>query len=150
MQKTLTDNRFFNHLRHLHLIEKLLIQGVFVVAVLVIAQVWINSETVQLISYMPPFGFAFLAIITYLIQPLIIGVLNIVLIQLLYKTRGWQVGFWLNGIFLVLLFTSVNLVMQTTTDLSFTSITVIDLVLLSFPFGVLARFSNGGWKKPIN
>jgi hypothetical protein len=27
---------------------------------------------------------------------------------------------------------------------------VIDLVALSIPFGFLARFSNGGWKKPID
>ena len=66
------------------------------------------------------------------------------------EPKGWQVGFWLNGIFLLLTFSTVNLVLQTTLKLSFTVVAVIDIVLLAFPFGCIARFSNGGWKKPIN
>ena len=101
-------------------------------------------------SYMPPLGFAFLLAITYFAQPIILGAVNIALINSLHKTRGWQVGFWLNGIFLLLAFSTLNLVLQVTFKLQFApTIAIIDL-LLSFPFGCLARFSNGGWTKPID
>jgi hypothetical protein len=87
----------------------------------------------------------------YGIQPLVIGAINIVVINILYKTKGWQVDFWLNGIFLLLTFTTVNLLLETVWDLQFApSIALIDILLLSFPFGCIARFSNGGWKKPID
>jgi len=89
--------------------------------------------------------------ITYGIQPLIIGVLNILIINVLYKTRGWQVGFWLNGIFLLLAFSTINLVLQTSLGLPLVPyVALIDILVLSFPFGCLARFSNSGWKKPID
>ena len=58
--------------------------------------------------------------------------------------------FWLNGIFLLLTFSTVNIVLQTTLNLSFTFVAVIDIVMLAVPSGCIARFSNGGWKKPIN
>jgi hypothetical protein len=100
---------------------------------------------------MPPLGFFFLMTITYGIQPLIIGVLNILIINVLYKTRGWQVGFWLNGIFLLLAFSTINLMLQTSLNVPFAPyVALIDILVLSFPFGCLARFSNGGWKKPID
>ena len=101
-------------------------------------------------SYMPPIGFSLLMVITYLVQPILIGVLNIFIINTLYKTKGWQVGFWLNGIFLLLTFSTINLVLQTSLNLSFTYTATIDIVLLAFPLGCIARFSNGGWKKPLN
>ncbi len=100
-------------------------------------------------SYMPPIGSVILMIITYLIQPIAIGILNIFIINTLYKTKGWQVGFWLNGIFLLLTFSTINLVLQTALNLPFTYVAIIDIVLLALPFGCIARFSNGGWKKPI-
>jgi hypothetical protein len=101
-------------------------------------------------NYLPPLGFAFFIVIAYLVQPLILGVTNIALINSLHKTRGWQVGFWLNGLFLLLAFSTLNLVLRVTFNLPFLpSIAIIDL-LLAFPFGCLARFSNGGWTKPID
>ena len=132
------------------MVEKLLIQGLILAVALVIIQAWVDSARDGFMSYLPPMGFVFLMIITYLIQPIIIGVLNIALINTLHKTKGWQVGFWLNGIFLLLTFSTINVVLQTTLNLSFTSTAIIDIVLLAFPFGCIARFSNGGWKKPIN
>ena len=100
--------------------------------------------------YMPPIGLAFFLAAEFFAQPLIIGVVNIALINGLYHTKGWQVGFWLNGIFLLLVFATLNMVLQTTFSLPFLpTVAVIDL-LLSIPFGAIARFSNGGWKKPID
>jgi hypothetical protein len=132
------------------LIEKLLIQGLILAIVLVIIQVWLDGARTSFMSYMPPIGFAFYGVTAYLIQPIIVGVLNIFLINTLYGTKGWQVGFWLNGIFLLLIFSTLNLLMQTTLQLSFAYIAAIDIVVLSFPFGCIARFSNSGWKKPID
>ncbi len=146
----LSDNKVFNHLRNLRLIEKLFIQGFVVAVILIIIQVLLASFRESFMVYMPPLGFALLEAITYFVQPLIIGVINIIIINSLYKTKGWQVGFWLNGIFLLLAFSTLNLLLQTTFNLPFwPTIAVIDL-FLSLPFGYIARFSNGGWKKPID
>ena len=145
----LSNNKIFNHLKNLRLVEKLLIQGFIVAIILIIIQVLLANLRESFMVYMPPLGFAFLEAITYFVQPLIIGVINIIIINSLYKTKGWQVGFWLNGIFLLLAFSTLNLLIQTTFNLPFLpGIAIIDL-LLSLPFGCIARFSNGGWKKPI-
>jgi len=150
LQKTQSENKVLNHLRNLRLAEKLLLQGLISVIILIVIQTWFYSAQDSFMSYMPPLGFAFLLAITYFAQPLILGAVNIALINSLHKTRGWQVGFWLNGIFLLLAFSTLNLVLQVTFDLQFMpAIAIIDL-LLSFPFGCLARFSNGGWTKPID
>jgi len=146
----LTENRIVNHLRHLRSIEKLFIQGLILAIVLVIIQSQLDSSRLSLTMYMPPIGFAFLVVITYFVQPILLGVLNIFIINTLYKTKGWQVGIWLNGIFLFLTFSTVNLVLQTVLNVSFTSIAIIDIVLLALPFGCISRFSNGEWKKPID
>jgi hypothetical protein len=134
----------------MRLVEKLLIQGLILAIVLLVAQSQIDGARQSFMSYMPPIGFALLLFTTYMVQPLLVGVLNIALINTLYGTKGWQVGFWLNGIFLLLAFTTINIVLQTSLNLSFTSTAIIDVVLLALPFGCIARFSNGGWKKPIN
>jgi hypothetical protein len=150
LQKTLSDSKIFNHFKNLHLVEKLFIQGLIITVVLIIVQLWINDARDGFMSYIPPIGFAFLMAVTYFIQPLIIGVLNIMLINTLYKTKGWQVGFWLNGVFLLLTFSTLNLVLQTSFNLPFLPYTGLIDLLLSVPFGCIARFSNGGWKKPID
>jgi hypothetical protein len=130
--------------------EKLLIQGLVTVIILVVFQAWLDSAQTGFLSYLPPLGFAFFLAISYFAQPLVLGAANIALINTLHKTRGWQVGIWLNGLLLVLAFSTLNLVLQVTFNLAFLpTIAVIDL-LLSFPFGCLARFSNGGWNKPID
>ena len=143
-------NRIFNRLRNLRLIEKLLIQGLILSAILVCFQIWLESTRTSFMSYMAPIGFVFFLVVSYLIQPIAIGAINILLINLLYKTKGWQVGFWLNGVFLLLIFTTLNIVLQTSLGLPLNYVVAIDLLVLSFPFGCIARFSNGGWKKPIS
>jgi hypothetical protein len=145
----LTENKVFNHLRNLRLVEKLLIQGLILTVVLIIVQAQLDNSRQSFMSYMPPIGFALLIFTTYLVQPILLGILNIFIINTLFKTKGWQVGFWLNGIFLLLTFSTANLILQTALNLSFTYTAIIDVVALSIPFGCIARFSNGGWKKPI-
>lgn len=143
-------NKLCNRLQSLRLIEKLLLQGLTLAVILIAIQLALEGARDSFMTYMPPLGFFLLMFTTYLIQPIIVGVLNIFIINVLFGTKGWQVGFWLNGIFLLLAFSTANIVLQTALGLSFTFVAVIDVVVLAFPFGCIARFSNGGWKKPIN
>jgi len=147
--QTLSENKVINHFRNLRLIEKLLIQGLIVAILLIVIQVWLNDARNSFMAYMPPIGLALLMAVTYFVQPLLIGVLNIIIINRLYKTKGWQVGFWLNGIFLLLAFSTLNLLLQTVFQLPFLPAVAIIDILLALPFGAIARFSNDGWKKPI-
>ena len=111
MRRMLNDNKVINHFRHLWLVEKLFIQGLTVTIVLIIIQVWLNDAKEGFEPICRRRGHALLMVVTYFAQPLLIGVLNIVIINGLYKTKGWQVGFWLNGIFLLLTFTTINLLL---------------------------------------
>jgi hypothetical protein len=149
LQKTQTDKINFGHFRHSRLIAKLFIQGLILSVILIIVQAWLDSVNAGFIGFLPPIGFALLISVTYFAQPLILGVLNIVIINTLFKTKGWQVGFWLNGIFLLLTFTTINLLLELVFQLQFLPYVAAVDVLLSFPFGCIARFSNDGWKKPI-
>ncbi len=136
---------------NMRMIKKLFLQGLLLTIVLVVVQFGLDGAAVSFMSYMPPIGFALLMVLTYLIQPLLIGVINIIIINVLFKTRGWQVGFWVNGIFLLLAFTTINMLLKTLLTTQFTLvIALIDICVFSLPFGCIARFSNGGWKKPID
>jgi hypothetical protein len=145
------EEKLFKPVQGLPLLVKLVIQGLILAVVLSVFEVWLDGQTNAFLAYMPPIGMGFKIAIQYLIQPIVLGFLNIGLIHILYGLKGWQVGFWLNGIFLLLVFSTVNLLLETSFNLPFLPYTaVIDVVLLALPFGVIARFSNGGWKKPIN
>ena len=133
----------------MRLVERLFIQGLILAIILIVFKAWFDSAEQSFMSYMPPLGFAFLMAITYFAQPIVIGVINIALINALHKTKGWQVGFWLNGVFLLLAFSTINLILQVTFTLQFLPVIAIIDLLLALPFGCIARFSNGGWKKPI-
>lgn len=143
-------DRVAGRLKELHLIIKLFIQGLVLVVLLSLLQFYLESQRVGFMVYIPPIGFALFLVVTFLIQPIAIGALNIYLINVLYGTKGWQVGFWLNGVFLVLLYTTINLVLQTALNWSLGTTIAFTILLLALPFGCIARFSNGGWKKPIN
>jgi hypothetical protein len=150
LQKTLSDNKVINHFRKLRLVEKLFIQGVAITVLLIVVQVLLNDFADSITVYMPPIGFAMLMAVTYFAQPLLLGALNILMTNILYKTRGWQVGFWLNGFFLLLTFTTINVLLEMVFQLEFLPYVALIDLLLSFPLGCIARFSNGGWNKTIN
>jgi hypothetical protein len=95
---------------------------------------------------MPPIGFAFFLFISYGILPIIIGVLNIVLLHRFYNCDGWEIGFWLNGLFLTLAFSTITILIQTITGLPFFAIAIVELLILPYPFGILGKFSNRGQK----
>ena len=140
----------FNVLQGLSLWMKLLFQGVILTVLLIAVQVSLEGSRGGFMAFLPPLGFFFLMFATYLIQPIVIGVINIFIINVLYRTRGWQVGFWLNGIFLLLAFSTIKLFLETVLGVPFAVVAVLDIVVFALPFGCIARFSNGGWNKPIN
>ncbi len=130
---------------------RLLIHGLLIVCSLIILQTILDSAKDSFMMFLPPLGFVFFYMTTYIFGPLAIGAVNIIVIHRLFKLKGWQVGFWLNGIFLMLLFSTINMILQTVLNLPFAPyIAILDMFLLSLPFGLIARYSNGGWKKPID
>ena len=127
--------------------KKILIHGFLILATLVIIQLAIDASQNSLLLYMPPIGFAIFMLVTFVIQPIILGVLNIIVLHRLYDCEGWQLGFWLNGVFLLLVFSTINLLIQTMTGLPFVYTALPEVLLLFYPFGYLGKFSNRGCKK---
>jgi hypothetical protein len=137
--------------QHFNKIVRLLIHGLLTVCSLIILQMILDSAKDGFMQFLPPLGFALFYISTYIFGPIAIGAVNVIVIHRLFKLKGWQIGFWLNGLFLMLAFSTTNLVLQTVLGVSFAPyIALIDLLLLALPFGLIARYSNGGWKKPID
>ena len=134
----------------MHRIRKLsktnFIHGLAITIALVVAQLILDVFQISLLLFMPPIGFAFFLFISYGILPIIIGVLNIVLIHRFYNCDGWEIGFWLNGLFLTLTFSTITILIQTITGLPFFAIAIVELLILPYPFGILGKFSNRGQK----
>ena len=68
-------------LNTLRLWQKLLLQGLVTVIILIVFQAWLDSVQTGFLSYMAPLGFAFFLAITYFAQPLVLGAANIALIN---------------------------------------------------------------------
>jgi hypothetical protein len=62
--------------------------------------------------FLSPIGFGFFLVFSYIIQPIIVGALNVIILSRLYNTEGFQTSFWLNGLFLLLTFSTINLLIQ--------------------------------------
>src|SRR4030065_317540 len=118
---------------------------------LVIIQLMLDAYQNSLLLYMPPIGFALFLLISYGIQPIIVGVLNIIVMHRLYDCEGWQIGFWLNGFFLLLVFSTINLLLLTMAGLPFSLVVgIVEILLLSYPFGYLGKLQNRGGKDAIS
>jgi hypothetical protein len=127
--------------------KPIFIHGLAIILALVIIQLLLDSFQNSFLLFMPPLGFAFSLIIQYGIQPIAVGVLNIIILHRYYNWEDWQTGFWLNGLFLMLAFSTINLILQTITGLPFSPyIATLDIFILSYPFGYLGKFSNRGRK----
>jgi len=128
--------------------KQIFIHGLTILIPLVIIQLMLDVYQNSLLLYMPPIGFAFFLLTSYGIQPIIVGVLNIIVMHRLYDCEGWQIGFWLNGFFLLLVFSTINLLLQIMAGLPFSlGVGIVEILLLSYPFGYLGKFSNRGCKK---
>jgi hypothetical protein len=125
-----------------------LILGLAIVIPLVVIKLLLDVFQNAFLLYMPPIGFALYLLTSYGVQPLIVGVLNIVTLHRLYKCEGWQIGLWLSGFFLLLIFSTINLIIQTIAGVPFSIVLgVLEIFLLSYPFGYLGKFSNRGGRK---
>jgi hypothetical protein len=128
--------------------KPIFIHGLTLIVALVIIQLLLDAFQNSFLLYMPPIGFVLFLFIQYGIQSIIVGTLNVAVLHRLYKLEDWQTGFWLNGLFLLLTFTTINLILQTITGLPFSPyVALIDILILSYPFGYLGKFSNRGRKK---
>ena len=128
-----------------------LIHGLILVAALVIIQVLLDVFQNSFLLFMPPIGFAFFLFTQYGIQAIVVGTLNVSILRRYYRLEEWQTGFWLNGLFLLLVFSTITLLLQTITGLSFTPyIAIISLLVLPYPFGYIGKFSNRERKKQQN
>jgi len=129
----------------LKLSKQVLIHGLVIIIALVTIQLLLDVYLHVFLLYMPPIGFALLLITMFAIQPLILGVLNIIIMHRFYSCKGWQIGFWLNGFFLLIFFSTINLIIQTIVGVPFSLVIgIVEIFLLSYPFGYLGKFSNRG------
>jgi hypothetical protein len=127
--------------------KPIFIHGLILVVALVTIQLLLDGFQNSFLLFMPPLGFVFFLLIQYGIQPLAVGVLNIIILHRYYNWEDWQIGSWLNGLFLLLAFSTINLILQTITGLPFSPyIVAVDILVLSYPFGYLGKFSNRGRK----
>ena len=133
--------------RTLKLSKQVFIHGLIVIIALVTIQLLLDTFQNAFLLYMPPIGFAFFVLTMFGIQPIILGVLNIIVHHRLYNCEGWQIGFWLNGFFLLLFFSTINLLLETSAGIPFSlGVGIVEVLLLSYPFGYLGKFSNRGSK----
>ncbi len=138
-------------LRTLKLSKQVFIHGLVIIIALVTIQLLLDAYQKAFLIYMPPIGFAMFLVTMFIIQPIILGVLNIIVLHRLYNCEGWQIGFWLNGFFLLLFFSTINLLIQITAGTPFSlGIGIVEVFLLSYPFGYLGKFSNRGCKSQSN
>ena len=129
----------------LKLSKQVFIHGLIIIIALVAIQLLLDAYLHVFLLYMPPIGFALFLITMFGIQPLILGVTNILIMHRLYNCRGWQIGFWLNGFFLLIFFSTINLIIQTIVGVPFSlGVGIVEVFLLSYPFGYLGKFSNRG------
>jgi hypothetical protein len=129
----------------LKLSKQVFIHGLIIIIALVTIQLLLDAYLHVFLLYMPPIGFALFLITMFGIQPLILGVTNILIMHRLYNCGGWQIGFWLNGFFLLIFFSTINLLIQTIVGVPFSLVVgIVEVFLLSYPFGYLGKFSNRG------
>jgi hypothetical protein len=127
--------------------KQILIHGLILMIFLVAIQLVLDALQNVFLLFMPPIGFAMLILVMFGVQPVILGVLNIMVQHRFYKCEGWQIGFWLNGFFLVIIFSTINLIIQTMAGAPFSIVIgIAEIFLLAYPFGELGKFSNRGCK----
>jgi len=133
--------------RTFKLSKQVFIHGLAIIITLVSIQLLLDAFQNLFLLYMPPIGFALYIITMFAVQPIILGVLNIIVLHRFYNCEGWQIGFWLNGFFLLIFFSTINLLIQTTAGVPFSlGVGIVEVLLLSYPFGYLGKFSNRGCK----
>ena len=125
------------------------VHGLAIMVVLAVWQLLLLFWEKGFFLYNPPIGFALFVVVSYVIQPLIVGGLDVFVLTWLFRLEGCQTGAWLNGLFLLLAFTSINVVLQTVWGIGFSvQVAVVEVVLLAFPFGLLGKITRIGFREP--
>ncbi len=131
----------------LNLSKQVFVHGLVIMIALVTIQLLLDFFQNAFLLFMPPIGFAMFMLVMFGIQPIIMGILNIIMLHRIYHCEGWQIGFWLNGFFLMIVFSTINLLLQTSLGIPFSLVVgIVEVFLLSYPFGYLGKFSNRGTK----
>ena len=134
----------------LKLSKRTLFHGLAIVVSLVVIQLLLEASRNSFLLFMPPIGFALFLFTMFGIQPIIIGVINVTVLHRFYNCDGWQIGFWTNGFFLFIVFSTINLMIHTIAGAPFSLFVGIpEIFLLSYPFGYLGKFSNRGCETPL-
>jgi hypothetical protein len=129
-------------------IKQIFLHGLIIIIPLAIIQMLLDNYQNNFMVFLPPIGFGFFLVISYIIQPIIVGALNVIILSRLYNTEGFQTSFWLNGLFLLLTFSTINLLIQQYgACLSPFHSPSSKPSYYQSPFGYLGKFSNLGWKK---
>jgi hypothetical protein len=122
------------------------LHGFALVAALAVGQLLLVSWQVGFLLYNPPIGFAFFVVAWYVVQPLLVGALDVIVLSRLFELEGCQTGSWLTGIFLLLAFGAVNIAVKTVWGLPFSvELAAAEVVLLAFPFGLLGKLTRTGF-----
>jgi len=117
--------------------------GLVILAVLAVAQLLLDLYQVAFFTYNPPIGFAFFILAAYGVQPLLVGALNVAVTRALCEVEGWRTDFWIGGLFLMLLFMTINLLLLTVAHVpSSPAVAAVEILALAYPFGYLGKLSN--------
>jgi Na+-transporting NADH:ubiquinone oxidoreductase subunit NqrB len=118
--------------------------GLSIIATLGVIQVILDEFQNNFMLYLPPIGFGLFIIASYVIQPIIVGVVNVTFQCRLYKRESCPTGFLLSGLFLLLMFSTTNSLLTTVLGVTFSAaVAIVEAIALAIPFGYLARFSTG-------
>jgi hypothetical protein len=122
--------------------------GLILVAALVTGQFLLNFYQEGFLLYNPPIGVALFLLVWLVVFPLLLGALDVVFLARFFSLSGCQTGSWIVGLFLLLCFGSVNVVLETVWGITFSaSVGVVEVVLLALPFGLLGRVTRAGFGK---
>ena len=132
-------------------VKQSFIHGFLLLIASSIALLALESSLIGFMVYNPPIGLGLFVLVSFVVVPLLLGALNVLVLHWLYGFRGWQTEFWLNGVLILLVFAAVNLVLLTVANVRFSAwVALAEVLLLSVPFGLLGRVTNGGCEKRLS
>ena len=67
---------------------KLLAEGLTLSIIMVALKGWFDGQLNGFMTYMPPIGLVIYGVLMFLVEPIILGAVNIALINVLFGTRG--------------------------------------------------------------
>ena len=74
-------------------IKQIFLHSLIIIIPLGIIQMLLDNYQNNFMVFLPPIGFGFFLVISYIIQPIIVGALNVIILSRLYNTEGFQTSF---------------------------------------------------------